>query len=101
MLQDITTKIDLHNFKLENEFNNKLCVSMKNNLQTPVNTVCAALEMVEADVKNFQTGTNEQKDRIHNFFKIINASLNVINAQLNDYVDYIHMKDRELCLTLT
>jgi hypothetical protein len=78
----------------------KMCVSLKQSLLTPVNTVFATIEMVKEDVKELLV-TIEKTKYINNLFDVMNASLCVVNTQINDYVDYINLKNNSFNIVST
>lgn len=77
LLQDLTAQINLHNVKLENDFNTKICMTIKQNLNTPVNTVCASANMVHEEIKNLNINP-EKYEQIRSKFNVMNSSLNVM-----------------------
>lgn len=68
----------------------RICKSLNRNLSTPVSTVWASIEMVRDDV--ISRSQNDSKLHLTNLFDVIGSSMNVINAQLNDYLDYFSLK---------
>jgi hypothetical protein len=79
LLRDITSEIELHNSRIEKEMQEKMCVSLKQSLQTPVNTVFAAVDMVKEDVKDLLI-TEQKTKYINNLFDVMNSSLCVVNT---------------------
>jgi len=68
----------------------RICKSLNRNLSTPVSTVWASIEMLRDDV--ISRSQNDSKLHLTNLFDVIGSSMNVINAQLNDYLDYFSLK---------
>jgi hypothetical protein len=48
--------------------------------------------MVKEDVKELLV-TIEKTKYINNLFDVMNSSLCVVNTQINDYVDYVNLKN--------
>ena len=100
LLRDITSEIDLHNNRIEKEMQEEVCLSIKQSLKTPVNTVFAALEMVKEDVKELLI-TEQQAKYVANLFEVMNSSLCVVNTHISDYADYINLKNNAFNIVTT
>ena len=56
--------------------------------------------MVKEDVRDLLI-TDQETKYINNLFDVMNSSLCVINTQINDYVDYIDLKNKRFNLVTT
>ena len=56
--------------------------------------------MVKEDVKELLV-TIEKTKYINNLFDVMNSSLCVVNTQINDYVDYINLKNTSFNIVST
>ncbi len=56
--------------------------------------------MVKEDVKELLV-TIEKTKYINNLFDVMNSSLCVVNTQINDYVDYINLKNNSFNIVST
>jgi hypothetical protein len=77
MLLDITSQADLHNKQVESDWQDKISLSLNNNLKTPVSTVQASIEMV----REYMFSQNpERVDYMTKLFEAIESSLLVVKA---------------------
>jgi hypothetical protein len=56
--------------------------------------------MVKEDVKELLV-TIEKTKYMNNLFDVMNSSLCVVNTQINDYVDYINLKNNSFNIVST
>ena len=56
--------------------------------------------MVKEDVKELLV-TIEKTKYMNNLFDVMNSSLCVVNTQINDYVDYINLKNNSFNMVST